>query len=84
MMVSLLTNFNPRPREGSDLIDKEMEKLWNISIHAPAKGATLGILVQDIPILISIHAPAKGATFVIPSFHVELDISIHAPAKGAT
>ena len=33
-----------------------------ISIHAPAKGATLIYRYQSIPIGISIHAPAKGAT----------------------
>ena len=34
-----------------------------ISIHAPARGATLG-LVQTINFrTISIHAPARGATF---------------------
>ena len=35
------TNFNPRPREGSDvkLLSKAMG--CSISIHAPAKGATL-------------------------------------------
>lgn len=33
-----------------------------ISIHAPAKGATLQIEFGWITIDISIHAPAKGAT----------------------
>ena len=33
-----------------------------ISIHAPAKGATLTDFIEMMDILISIHAPAKGAT----------------------
>ncbi len=34
-----------------------------ISIHAPAKGATIKFIVGFIKLLtISIHAPAKGAT----------------------
>ena len=33
-----------------------------ISIHAPARGATLPFQIFDINILISIHAPARGAT----------------------
>ena len=33
-----------------------------ISIHAPAKGATIQELLDDDLITISIHAPAKGAT----------------------
>ena len=55
-----------------------------ISIHAPAKGATLLIIGAICPTIISIHAPAKGAT---PNFGWEMappSISIHAPAKGAT
>ena len=33
-----------------------------ISIHAPAKGATLDHNIDNFPGVISIHAPAKGAT----------------------
>ena len=55
-----------------------------ISIHAPAKGATTMDLEHLINYGISIHAPAKGATWC-PYLKVEVeDISIHAPAKGAT
>ena len=55
-----------------------------ISIHAPAKGATLRQLRCDIFSIISIHAPAKGATAVAPALSSASIISIHAPAKGAT
>ena len=34
-------NFNPRSREGSDLIPDAVHKKQCISIHAPAKGATI-------------------------------------------
>ena len=34
-------NFNPRSREGSDAFFTQHRKLGYISIHAPAKGATL-------------------------------------------
>ena len=40
----------------------ESDTYHNISIHAPAKGATNGHMYGDIGFLISIHAPAKGAT----------------------
>ena len=33
-----------------------------ISIHAPARGATMRELDYDIRDIISIHAPARGAT----------------------
>ena len=54
--------FNPRSREGSDFIRISALHLFSISIHAPAKGATL-LPDKALPHLpISIHAPAKGAT----------------------
>ena len=56
-------NFNPRSREGSDKIKSGCEKnLFDISIHAPAKGATIITIIVLIGYKISIHAPAKGAT----------------------
>ncbi len=54
--------FNPRARTGRDdgffgLIDQ-----FDVSIHAPARGATRGrrLAADDCPV--SIHAPARGAT----------------------
>ncbi len=37
--------FNPRSREGSDLIRKFTRDIFSISIHAPAKGATCSTVV---------------------------------------
>ncbi|VDA99107.1 Octaprenyl diphosphate synthase / Dimethylallyltransferase / (2E,6E)-farnesyl diphosphate synthase / Geranylgeranyl pyrophosphate synthetase [Olavius algarvensis spirochete endosymbiont] len=34
----------------------------NVSIHAPARGATSGEIKQGALIRVSIHAPARGAT----------------------
>ena len=55
-----------------------------ISIHAPAKGATIPQLRGHFGGVISIHAPAKGATVQAGRRRHCEDISIHAPAKGAT
>jgi len=33
-----------------------------VSIHAPARGATLRFLLPVLPLPVSIHAPARGAT----------------------
>ena len=33
-------NFNPRSREGSDAAEAQLNRDWQISIHAPARGAT--------------------------------------------
>ena len=58
--------------------------MLHISIHAPARGATMPRPSLPPHYLISIHAPARGATVTIgPGALAEL-ISIHAPARGAT
>ena len=69
-----------------------------ISIHAPARGATLqcsalfhparGATVRRFRFrrffVISIHAPARGATYWRLNVRPNANISIHAPARGAT
>ena len=39
-LIRMICNFNPRSREGSDGGYDMSDSYWNISIHAPAKGAT--------------------------------------------
>ena len=56
----------------------------NISIHAPANGATLYDVLIKIRPNISIHAPANGATCTHREPRSKNAISIHAPANGAT
>ncbi len=80
----LVPYFNPRSREGSDHLRRRTFQFRLISIHAPAKGATIVISVFSVVFVISIHAPAKGATLFQHKEHRVHVISIHAPAKGAT
>ncbi len=55
-------NFNPRSREGSDP-NAHLQTIYaDISIHAPAKEATMAYLDDNSIPVISIHAPAKEAT----------------------
>ena len=56
----------------------------NVSIHAPARGATLPRVRGTQPQQVSIHAPARGATSAGRSFAPTRTVSIHAPARGAT
>ena len=56
----------------------------NVSIHAPARGATLAIFADSVVRLVSIHAPARGATNEYKNREGMLIVSIHAPARGAT
>ena len=56
-------NFNPRSREGSDSDPGGTDPGGgDISIRAPARGATDGVLDTFIAPCISIRAPARGAT----------------------
>ena len=61
-----------------------ISNIFDISIHAPAKGATSAFADMFQSMIISIHAPAKGATGSALDIVNTLLISIHAPAKGAT
>ena len=55
-----------------------------VSIHAPARGATL-FQPSPIPLrFVSIHAPARGATPAPAEGSQAQRVSIHAPARGAT
>ena len=58
------TSFNSRTREGCDRSGLDFAlKLTDVSIHAPAKGATeMNYDGVNYVIDVSIHAPAKGAT----------------------
>ena len=58
----IMQYFNPRSREGSDFIPLPQRKNKNISIHAPARGATAHGKELSPSHAISIHAPARGAT----------------------
>ena len=58
--------------------------IQQVSIHAPAWGATRLALRRLSAIAVSIHAPAWGATGLYPAvLHADV-VSIHAPAWGAT
>ncbi len=77
-------HFYSRPREGGDVVAMLWKYWYWISIHAPAKGATMNLFNLMFHFRISIHAPAKGATRKVIGCTVIFGISIHAPAKGAT
>ena len=55
-----------------------------VSIHAPARGATFMRNIHFPTCYVSIHAPARGATSFCPQRIAPGRVSIHAPARGAT
>ena len=56
--------FNPRSYKRSDYQQPKHTISYDISIHAPTRGATLPLLPACYIFLISIHAPTRGATFI--------------------
>src|SRR5690606_11160680 len=69
-----------RPGQPRDQIRPE-----NVSIHAPAWGATgMPWTAPAYDDVVSIHAPAWGATAAADSVRQARGASIHAPAWGAT
>ncbi len=79
------TDFNPRTREGCDVFGSRSTSFSIISIHAPARGATIAYPLaicgnpyfnprtrEGCDIIRAAVLPGDGA------------ISIHAPARGAT
>src|SRR5690606_30845343 len=54
--------FNPRAREGRDLLRVFDLFQVRVSIHAPARGATCVLRRAVAHIMVSTHAPARGAT----------------------
>ena len=73
-----------RPRRARLECKYEWATCYFVSIHAPAKGATVHRRPRAGQDPVSIHAPAKGATMPTPWHHQRGHVSIHAPAKGAT
>ena len=79
-----LSYFNSRPSARGDYQGWETQKFNLISIHAPPRGATLGVMLATMYNFISIHAPPRGATNGRQQCRNCQVISIHAPPRGAT
>ncbi len=59
------TGFNPRTPHGVRLQVCSLQVCsMQVSIHAPARGATLSSPCAGPPFRVSIHAPARGATLI--------------------
>ena len=62
ILIEVEKCFNPRSRAGSDFVVNPAPVSGNVSIHAPARGATLTKVSVLAIVIVSIHAPARGAT----------------------
>ena len=80
-----LGNFNPRSREGSDILADALGILTvTISIHAPAKGATSIQSCRYDNRTDFNPRSREGSDTARNGLPPRITISIHAPAKGAT
>ena len=66
------------------MMSQYVTTLADVSIHAPARGATRNPDLSGQTLNVSIHAPARGATLLSPVCVLGDVVSIHAPARGAT
>ncbi len=58
----ILAGFNPRPCARGDGFSAVCRDREEVSIHAPARGATILMGIAGNDYMVSIHAPARGAT----------------------
>ena len=76
--------FNPRTREGCDALDPPRPVADQVSIHAPARGATDSEFADAHYLTFQSTHPRgvrqEREEFVLPRD----EVSIHAPARGAT
>ena len=63
--VPRMVYFNPRSHERSDNMRQFVSDSYNISIHAPTRGATCQRYIRTAEQEISIHAPTRGATAIL-------------------
>ena len=84
MTVSGTENFNPRSREGSDILTYPFFLIFNISIRAPARGATSPSCGSRSAARNFNPRSCEGSDdFLIVALQ-QYFISIRAPARGAT
>ena len=76
--------FNPRLREGGDILSEISSKVIIISIHASEKEATFTAFLAALFKRISIHASEQEATQTANGAQQTAQISIHASEKEAT
>ncbi len=77
------SSFNPRPRAGGDVQVLLPMFTLNVSIHAPARGATRAVNCSRTFWEFQ-STPPRGGRPLLPHSCKTGCVSIHAPARGAT
>ena len=83
-LLRYLDSFYPRAREGRDIQPHNSQHNRHVSIHAPARGATVksSKMAASEPFLST--RPRGARRYLIGVYCVCVCVSIHAPARGAT
>ena len=76
------SGFNPRPRMGGDAQLHLLRVVLEVSIHAPAWGATHVPGAAEDQGRVSIHAPAWGATSVTKTSRLSTEFQSTPPHGG--
>ena len=80
-----IRRFNPRAREGRDDVVCLIRQCGDVSIHAPARGATAPQEVENERIRRFNPRAREGRDEAVDIVTLTHDlVSIHAPARGAT
>ena len=77
-------SFNPRARAGRDMLGGSASSIEEVSIHAPARGATDLTRFPFELFRFQSTRPRGARRETIPADPELLKVSIHAPARGAT
>ena len=72
------------PRGERQQIGGSLDEDRNISIHAPARGATVSLVTRDSAHKHFNPRSREGSDAQVDNAAVPAGISIHAPARGAT
>ena len=84
-MLHSMYYFNPRSREGSDIIPMQARIAYlEFQSTLPRGERQDRTDTNNYNSTISIHAPPRGATTNVTFKSAGICISIHAPARGAT
>ena len=80
----LPAGFNPRAREGRDAMKQGTAQQVDVSIHAPARGAT-AFDAEMTGVFCGFNPRAReGRDVLVKREPFSDEVSIHAPARGAT
>ena len=82
--IGPLDRFNPHSHAGSDRNGDEGGMWWEVSIHTPTRGVTLGWAHRQEARHVSIHTPTRGVTAEYTLAYDFDDVSIHTPTRGVT